>query len=360
MKQQSLKWVGVAFVSTFLAACGGERTNDPIAVANEQILEAQTAITENQILPLVDDFKNDAQTFEQLSSEFCNTPVDEARLSALQDAWKQLILSWNALEIFNFGPLYDNILFPKSIVVNPFREKGVDYHGSVLGDLQAKLASSDEVTFQQREYYNYGLLALETLAFESLEASPSTDSAAIINEYNTSARKCSILQKYAEYMRSQADYIDYGWNTEYLSEGQAFKDIYMSGTWNDDSDSTEELFKAIQSHLDYMKRRQVLSRTSYLSDTGYPNALAAIESIEKVLEGAPGSGISLFEIMETAGFTQEVETVRQNIASAKTAIAAQDQVSFEAAAGLLDGNFKREIPDSLEVSVGLGSITDGD
>jgi len=147
---------------------------------------------------------------------------------------------------------------------------------------------------------------------------------------------------------------------KYIDEDEDFKDIFLSGTWPDDSDSQEELLKSMQAHLDYMKRRHVLSRTAQISQTSYDATQNALEAIENLMEGVVGSEVSYFNIMIANGYSTYVDTVRGNFSDAKQALVEKDQPSFEAAVGLLDGNFKREIPLALQVDVGLGSISDGD
>ena len=68
---------------------------------------------------------------------------------------------------------------------------------------------------------------------------------------------------------------------------------------------------------------------------------------------------SFYAYMTAAGHQASVDTVKANIAAAKQALQDKDQAGYEAAIGLLDGNFKREIPTALSVSLGL-NFSDGD
>jgi hypothetical protein len=63
--------------------------------------------------------------------------------------------------------------------------------------------------------------------------------------------------------------------------------------------------------------------------------------------------------MNAGGFTEQVAIVETNLGAAMQAAAAENRSELAAATGLLDGNFKREIPDSLEVELGV-NFTDGD
>ena len=54
-----------------------------------------------------------------------------------------------------------------------------------------------------------------------------------------------------------------------------------------------------------------------------------------------------------------VNLLKGNIQIVKTKIAEKNQVDYEAATSLLDGNFKREIPLALNISLGI-NFSDGD
>ena len=69
--------------------------------------------------------------------------------------------------------------------------------------------------------------------------------------------------------------------------------------------------------------------------------------------------MSLASLMQASGNQTSVDTVRSNLAMARDSISDLDATSFNSAAALLDGNFKREIPDSLDVNLGI-NFTDGD
>jgi len=68
---------------------------------------------------------------------------------------------------------------------------------------------------------------------------------------------------------------------------------------------------------------------------------------------------SPFDQMLANSFAAEVTTVRTNLTAARTAVATENRSDLAIAIGLLDGNFKREIPDSLNVTLSI-NFTDGD
>jgi hypothetical protein len=63
--------------------------------------------------------------------------------------------------------------------------------------------------------------------------------------------------------------------------------------------------------------------------------------------------------MRSSNYDASIETVEDNLQTLRTSIELQDITEFEIAAAQLDGNFKREIPEGLEVELGI-NFTDGD
>ena len=58
-------------------------------------------------------------------------------------------------------------------------------------------------------------------------------------------------------------------------------------------------------------------------------------------------------------FEQTVLDIEANIQTLRTAFEEKNVVDMKAAAAILDGNFKREIPEALNINLGL-NFSDGD
>lgn len=86
---------------------------------------------------------------------------------------------------------------------------------------------------------------------------------------------------------------------------------------------------------------------------------ASLSEVKNMLAGRTQTKFNILDIMSAGGHGQSVETVKENIALAQSAIGNNDSVLFESAVAQLDGNFKREIPNGLEVELGI-TFTDGD
>jgi hypothetical protein len=137
------------------------------------------------------------------------------------------------------------------------------------------------------------------------------------------------------------------------------------------------LLASIQDYLDHLKSRNVVNTTATVSQTAWSNISSSISEIESLLENQTdsqpssddndndndndnsNSTLSILAFMSAAGSDNAVALVRKHISDAHAAIAAQDSNMLDLALGNLDGNFKREIPDSLDIELGL-NFNDGD
>lgn len=337
----------ILFFSIALISCGGKLKDNT---------DVSTSLVYNTIVLDVKAFLESSKSLEASSNKFCSS-LKEDSLIKLQNNWKDLSLSWNRLEHYNFGPIND-LPFNKRIdFINSFRVRGIDYTSRVRAFIDATITKNKSRDFDNLNFDKVGLLALEVLIFETSGSEPSTKKNDILGDYVENSKKCYLLKGYANQIVKQATYIDNGWRVNHLSTGLPFSTIYLSGKLEDGSNSLTSLLVGVQKHLDYIKKRKVLSRTAKISQFSYENAKANILAIEKMLEG---TGLnSFFSNMIATGHEKEVMTVRENIASIKRALEDKDQVSYEAAIGLLDGNFKREIPSSLDIKLGL-NFSDGD
>jgi hypothetical protein len=63
--------------------------------------------------------------------------------------------------------------------------------------------------------------------------------------------------------------------------------------------------------------------------------------------------------MASTGSQNAVAAVEDSIVQVRQAIANRDIDMLEISLGFLDGNYKREIPDSLELDLGI-NFSDGD
>ncbi len=345
-----------------LISCGGaERTNDPIEASAENLSSALKQTVNNSILPTVDGFSVQANQFTTDVNSFCNVP-NSSKLTTLQQRWKSLSQQWYKLALYNFGPLHDDIVFPKINFIDSLRQRGIDYTGTVRAEINTDLASTtalNEAFFSNKDFNRVGLLALELLVFETTSNAHSTLSQDIVAEYTSLSRKCDYLKGMSTFNVKMADYIRTGWHSNYLSTGTAYESLFLNEQLSNDDKSLPTLLTAVQTHLDYLAKRNVATVSAQVADYSFENIKSSINEINNLLNGTTDTIVSLFDIMSSAGAQSSVDLVKTNIANLFEAIQNEDAVQLIADLGKLDGNFKREIPEGLNVDLGI-NFTDGD
>ncbi|NVK37230.1 MAG: hypothetical protein HWE18_04835 [Gammaproteobacteria bacterium] len=209
-----------------------------------------------------------------------------------------------------------------------------------------------------------GLLPLEVTLFETMDTQ-SKVAVDLVTEFNAKPRKCQVLTGLTYQLQLHANEILDGWKTDYAQTGisyrQLLQDDHLSElVENEEGDSSiSKLTVSIQDYFDYLKNRNITTETGQISASIWQSVEPSLDAIKEVLAGTDDTNLSLNAIMVNNGFEQTIVSVADNVETLRTAIDETNTVSFQAAAGILDGNFKRDVPDALGVSLGL-NFSDGD
>ena len=204
-----------------------------------------------------------------------------------------------------------------------------------------------------------GLLPLELLVFETASSEHSQVLANVVAEYEIFPRKCDALTGLAALLTSHAEYLRDGWSEAFKNSDQPYRDLFLAGETEDGSEPITLLITSVQGFLDYLQARTVVTNVAQVSDYSWQAVAATIDEIETLLSGADATTVSIFDIMESTGNQGAIETVEATIASVRESISNRDEILLEVRLGELDGHFKREIPDSLDVELGI-NFSDGD
>lgn len=343
-----------------LQGCGGSsRPNDPVVLSEPSIQETLQKTVDTIILPAVSSFDDATNTFAGNAADFCDLPQSD-ELSALQNQWKATAEAWYRLMPYNFGPLNDDVVFPAYMYIDSLRLRGTDYTATLRNEIADNTNGDhtlDDAYFASQSFQKLGLPALELVLFETLDGS--TDNSDILDEFLQKPRKCQVLIGLARQLRGRASYVYEGWNNHYKGGTHSYAGLFITANLEDGTPPITELLTSVQEYLDYLKQRSVATVAAKPSGHIWPLLNASLTEIETLMQGDGSTRFTFFNIMESAKHQSEVETVRDNIAFARDAVSLNNATDFGVAAALLDGNFKREIPDSLDVELGI-SFSDGD
>ena len=360
---------GVTALASTLAGClPSDSSSGP---TNTELDVALKVALNSTVVPAYEDLAAQALSLDTLSEAFCADKT-AANLTAAQTQWKTTQAAWFTALPFNFGPseIPDSSTTPAYWYIDSYRVRGINELSTVRSDITNMLASSDAIsdaTFSTKTYTKVGLVALESLLFETADTGHSTVSNDIVTEYanSTDNRKCLILTGHSAELLRRANAMSTGWTTDYRGTGQSYLDLLTQGTLDtvlDDESGSDVMTKitvAAQGLYDYFGKRDVTTQVASVAGNVWDAVAASLDATEELLEGHSQDAITLFALMTKRGNSQDVETVRANIATLRTTITNQNTTEFQAAASVLDGNFKREIPDALDLSLGL-NFSDGD
>ncbi len=356
--------IALGLFSLGLVACGGTRENDAAVLSQGSLDLAIQQLTDATIVTAAAGMAAEVEALSGYIPGFCAAP-DATGLSQLQSQWQSTALAWHRLLPYNFGPLNDDLIFPPYQFIDSYRPRGRDYTETVRTNVDGWLASDDALNsdaFTSLSFNQVGLLALEVVLFETA-TDQSSDAAEIVNEFTEQPRKCDVLAGLASALEQHTDGVRDGWSLTYQDTGSPYRDLFLASELEDGSTPLVTLLTTAQEYLDYLQQRDAVSNVAQLSANGQFDSWAlmsaSIDSINDLLAGVADEQVSIFELMISSGNAAAVATVQANIQQARDAITSLDSTSFNATAAALDGNFKREIPDSLDVSLGI-NFSDGD
>ncbi|MEM6532669.1 MAG: imelysin family protein [Myxococcota bacterium] len=337
-------------------ACGdGEETTDDTVELQRALQNSVDEI----IVPTMGDFVTTVDTLSTNVTAFCAAP-SESGLSGLQNDWRAMVTAWNRAALYNVGPLNQDLIFPRVIFIESMRQRGIDYTSTVREAIDAALADSaalDAAFFDAQLFTESGILSLEVQLFESASDS-STVVGDVAAEFQSSPRQCDYLAGTADRLRRVAGDALAGWTTNYLETGTSFRDVMVvDGRLEDGTESVPALVVTAFDHLEYVKRRKLEGiLDAQLADHFYENLVSSLDELSSLLD-SPSYGF--FDHMTARGFSAEVTDAQAAIASARSAAIAEDRAAVTAAWGIVEGFLKREIPNGLNVDLGI-NFSDGD
>lgn len=335
-------------------------------------------IIDYTVTPALDSFLQGTGTLTSLTESFCSSNNKiESDLLTLQNQWISTNNAWFKLSPYLLGPLTteDYLTAEAFWYIDSYRQRGNDYTSSMRSEITTMLTDNNDINsavFSQKSFNKVGLLALEVLLFETSGSGSQYQSQAtadITSEYQNTPRKCDILKGQANELNRRATIIHNAWNKDYRDTGIGYRDLLVDKlledtfTESNDIDGTgtpafTRLVVSTQSHLDYLTKRNITTQSAQLSNSVWQALGYTYNSLQEFLAGTDNSSISLYSMMGN-GYDANMTTLQENMNDFKLSIEEKNTVNFISLSALLDGNFKRELPDALDTELGL-NFTDGD
>ncbi len=366
-----LKSIALASVllspTLLLSACGG--TSSSTSTGSTELNIAATEVIDNTIIPAATRFQQQVENLVSESQSFCTTGnTTEVNLAALQQQWIDTNLAWYELLPYRFGPMINSEVLPTYIFIDNYRQRGNDAHDTVRGKIDALIATATDAAYNAElstvGANSQGLLALEIALFEDA-ANESPVASDITTEFVNSPRKCQLLNDFSNMLLNRANDVQQGWASNYRETGKSYRDLIVNNQLEDvlDDEAGESAIKkitiSVQEFYDYLGKRDVATNAAQLSDSIWQALDKSLANTEELLAGTTATNLSLNAIMANNRFEQTVLDITDNIQTLRSAFEEENIVDMKAAAAILDGNFKREIPEALNINLGL-NFSDGD
>ena len=357
----------VVLTSVLLSACGA--TSSSLSSSDTELNIAATEVIDNTIIPAANRFQQQVEILVTDSQSFCTAGnITTDNLAALQQQWIDTNLAWYALLPYRFGPMINSEVLPTYIFIDNYRQRGNDAHNTIRGKIDALIAASSDAAYNAElstlGANSQGLLALEVALFEDA-ANESQVASDITTEFLNSPRKCQLLADFGTKLLSRAEDVHQGWTTNYRDTGKSYRDLIVNNQLEValDDEAGEFAVKKItismQEFYDYLGKRNVTTNAAQLSDSIWLALDNSLKTTEELLAGTESTSISFDAIMANNRFEQTVLDIKANIQTLRTALEEKNTIDTQAAAAILDGNFKREIPEALDINLGL-NFSDGD
>jgi len=352
--------------SLLLISCGGSSSS--LSNGNNELNIAAAEVIDNTIIPAANRFQQQVENLVAESNNFCSSGnMTDENLTNLQEHWVTTNMAWFQLLPYRFGPLVNSELLPTYTFIDSYRLRGTDYISTVRINIDSQLADNSEInaaTFSNLSFKYVGLLALEVVLFEDAE-NQSDNNTDIVNEYQTNPRKCQLLSGYGNELLRRVEMVQLGWTTNYRGSNKSYRELVINNQLeaNFDDETGESAIKkitvSVQEYYDYLGLRNVTLDVAQLSGTIWQAIAASADNTSELLSGTDSTELSLNRIMNNNRFEQSVGLLQENIQTLHTSLDEKNTVDMVAAAKSLDGNFKRELPEALNINLGI-NFSDGD
>jgi predicted lipoprotein len=364
---KKVPFITTILTSLLLAACGG--TGSSLSTHNTELNIAAIEAIDHTIIPAAYRFQQQVEALVNQSDFFCTTgQITTDNLVLLQEQWTKTNFAWFQLLPYRFGPMINNEVLPTYIFIDYHRQRGDNDSDTIRSNIDTLIASSSDAsyasTLSQIGANSLGLLALEVTIFEEA-ANQSIAPRDIVFEFQNTPRKCQLLIDFGQKLLVRADTIHQGWTSNYRNTGKSYRDLLVNNQLEevlDDEAGDSAIIKillSVQEFYDYLGKRNVTTNVAQLSSSVWLAIDHALQNTEELLAGVESTTLSFDAVMANNRFEQTVANVKDNIQILRSALEERNAIDMKAAAAILDGHFKRDIPEALNINLGL-NFSDGD
>lgn len=304
------------------------------------------------VIPRIMQWQKSALLMQKSTMDFCQQPNEDSLVTVQKD-FKQLYLDWNGVMLFDFGPLRDNLFFPKIHFVESMRQKGRDYSYSIRDNIKRRLQDDkvlNQSYFNKLKFNLVGMPAIEILLFDGAND-------ALLKSYQQ-PRKCQLLQGTVDLNQRIASYVLTGWTSGHQGK-TGYGELFVNAQLDDGKHPLSKLLYAMQDYLSYVTQRKLNGKLdAQLSGMSWPNLAAGLDAVAMLYSGNQ-SNLSIRGYLLKAARKQEVTDFDEQMTLARVAIEQRDKPALAKAYSAMIGYLEKPIPKALGMNLGMNFV-DGD
>lgn len=347
---------GIFASSAMISGCQSQPANKVVMPAIEVSPEGRQKIVnhtvDSVVIPNLDNWQSDAQTLANSSRLFCQNKSADGLLE-LQQTYKHLSASWNQSIMFDFGPLRDNLFFPKIHFIESMRQRGKDYSNPIHLHFNKRLQDDKVLNtnyFNKLKFTLVGMPAIEVLLFAE-------NNDVLLKSYGN-PRKCQLLMGMTNLNADNANYVLQGWRQK-SKNSPSYRQLFFTNKLPDGERSLTKIIFALQDYLRYIKQRKLEGKLdAKLSGMSYQNLDFGLEAIHDTLS-ARETGYGLYDYLQKAGKSTVVVEFESHLKGARTALQKQDLTDLKEHYSAMIKMLEQQIPNALGVNLGMNFV-DGD
>jgi predicted lipoprotein len=286
-------------LTSVLTACGGGGGSDggtvapttpapttPTSTIDEQFGFWLTDLTNNHILPSYQSLQDKAQALNKDTIDFCALANQNSNgLTQVQDSWRALSSSWQAIQWLKVGPVLDD----NRIFRLHYWPDSKDNVGRGVANLLTQDNVVNEEVIAKQSVGSQGLPAMAILLFNE------TSKTSLLTAEDKEKR-CEILQAISANVATISNEINSGWQA---SQGNYQAQLIQgTGDFSSKKDSVEELVTNWLEQLERVKDEKMLVPLA-LEAPGIPSIVEQPLSGESL--NSIKTNIDTFRVIYTAG-----------------------------------------------------------
>jgi predicted lipoprotein len=321
----------------------------PVAL-DEQGRHALSVFTVKTVtLPTLQHWQAQTRQFAISAQQQCQAGKPD--IASLQTRLAKLYPAWYRAMLYDFGPLRDNLFFPRIHFVDSMRQRGKNYHDTIAETFDQALQGDrplNKAYFDGLKFTQVGLPAIEVLLHDPVYS----------QTLHQTTRACDLLIGLSGQQQTLADTVLAMWQKG-TPDTPAYLTKLTQNQLADGETATGKLLFSLQDYLRYLNQRQLNGHLdAQLSNLTRANLIAGLNEVEKLLTASHAKA-SFIAYLQKAGHDDLAQRLLTTLQQARTTTQTLNVAKMRPHYYQLLQLLERPLPEALDVNLGM-NFTDGD